>query len=110
MNVTIRTETVEDATILHVAGEIDAFTAPKLQDTLIPLVAASAGGAVVLDLADVGYMDSTGIGVIVGALKATRQSGCRLSIRNANGRIQRLFRITGLNEIVPIMPGPEEEA
>lgn len=91
-------------------GEIDAYTAPLVSEQLLPLVSEAESKSVSVDLRDVSYMDSTGVGVLIGALKASRQSGCQLVLENVTPRIERLFRITGLSDIIPVKPlGGEEK-
>ncbi|MFM1655692.1 anti-sigma factor antagonist [Brevibacillus sp. B_LB10_24] len=110
MNITMQTKAIQNGTKLLVAGEVDAHTAPQLFDQLVPLVQRTANQSVVVDLAEVSYLDSTGLGVFVGALKLSQQTGCRLSIQNVTPRIERLFRITGLIDIIPVTPLEESAA
>lgn len=86
---------------LIVSGEIDAYTAPKLKDSLLPLTKESDKTAEV-DLNQVSYMDSTGLGVFISALKSTKETGSHLRLINLQDRVLRLFKITGLDEIIEI--------
>ncbi len=90
--------------IVYVKGEIDAFTAPKLRDELVPL-AEKEGVPLVIDLGEVGYIDSTGLGVFIGVLKLTRRNNNTLKLVGLNDRVKRLFTITGLHEIIDISGG-----
>lgn len=110
MNVTLRVEQSGGNLVLFVGGELDAFTSPRLKEMLLPLVTDSSTKSVTIDLAETSYIDSTGIGIFIGALKASRQTGCQLSFQNVTPRIERLFRITGLDEIIPVSPIKGEEA
>jgi len=92
MDLTVNITIQEDNSVLGViSGEIDAYTAPKLRE---------------LDLADVGYMDSTGIGVIVAFYKSVIADGGDLTLIGLSPRLKRLFDITGLSGIIHV----EEEA
>jgi anti-sigma B factor antagonist len=84
--------------ILDVAGEIDVYTAPQLRERLIALV---EGGArqVVVNLDRVEFLDSTGLGVLVGALKRLRGVGGELLLVCAQERLLKIFRITGLDRV-----------
>jgi anti-sigma B factor antagonist len=104
MNLTIRMERNSGGHIVYLCGELDAFTAPQLKERLIPLASDPEARQIAVDLEQVTYIDSTGIGIFIGALKAARQTGCKLVIENVPPRIERIFRITGLHEIVPITP------
>jgi anti-sigma B factor antagonist len=110
MDLTISAEKKDDAIILYVHGEVDAYTAPRLNERLAPLVLSGETPKVTVDLERVSYMDSTGIGIFIGALKASKQSGCQLLLQNVTPRVERLFRITGLHEIIPITLAKGEEA
>ncbi|WP_139491918.1 anti-sigma factor antagonist [Brevibacillus dissolubilis] len=110
MNLTIRMESQSEQSVLYLQGELDAFTAPKLSEQLTPLVQQPSINQVIVDMSNVSYMDSTGIGTIVGALKTAKRSNCDLRIVNVTPRIERLFRITGLSEIIPVEPMEGEEA
>jgi anti-sigma B factor antagonist len=84
--------------VLDVAGEIDVYTAPQLRERLIALV---EGGArhVVVNLDRVEFLDSTGLGVLVGALKRLRGVGGELFLVCAQERLLKIFRITGLDRV-----------
>ncbi|WP_332698018.1 STAS domain-containing protein [Halalkalibacter lacteus] len=100
MNLSIRQEKNEDVVVLYLSGEIDAFTATKLREELIPL--AEMGQTVRVDLSGVDYIDSTGLGVFIGALKATHITEGNLTLVGMSTRIKRLFSITGLDEVIAI--------
>ncbi len=101
----LRTEVSEIAgwTVVHVYGELDVATAPQLRELLIDLVGDGAN-RLVLDLDGVDFLDSTGLGTIIGALKRARTHGGELRLVCAQSRITRLFEITGLDKAVPLLP------
>src|SRR5699024_6617444 len=82
-----------------VSGEIDAYTAPKLKDTLLPLT-NKEGQTVEVNLEHVNYMDSTGLGVFISALKSTKENNVHMKLVDLQERVFRLFNITGLIEIM----------
>lgn len=86
---------------LIVSGEIDAYTAPKLKEALLPLTKES-GKTIEVNLEQVSYMDSTGLGVFISALKSTKEFDSHLRLINLQERVMRLFKITGLEEIIDI--------
>ncbi|SER38301.1 anti-sigma B factor antagonist [Gracilibacillus ureilyticus] len=86
---------------IKLAGEIDAYTAPKLKEALLPLV-KKENVTVVVDLEHVNYMDSTGLGVFISALKATKEYDSELRLVSLQDRVRRLFEITGLENIINI--------
>ncbi|WP_257351837.1 STAS domain-containing protein [Pseudalkalibacillus decolorationis] len=101
MNLQIQKETEGNTDKLLINGEVDAYTAPKLKDTLISLT-EQKGREVVVDLSGVQYMDSTGLGVFVGALKSSQQHGSSLKLTGMTERVHRLFDITGLTDVMNI--------
>lgn len=87
--------------VVSASGEMDVATAPPLRDRLQTL-AASGKPTVVVDLLDVTFLDSTALGVLVGALKRCRESGGDLPLVITEPRILRVFEITGLTGVFPI--------
>jgi anti-sigma B factor antagonist len=88
-------------TVVHVGGEIDVYTAPLLREALDKQVAAGRTDLVV-DLENVTFMDSTGLGVLVGRLKLVRGQNGSLRIVSAQDRILKVFKITGLDKVFHI--------
>lgn len=101
----VRTEVSDVAgwTVVSVYGEVDVATAPSLREQLIDLVSDGSTN-LVLDLEGVDFLDSTGLGVIVSALKRARTQGGDLRLVCTQARIRRLFEITGLDKAVPLLP------
>lgn len=104
MNININvTEQTDDRVKVAIAGEIDAFTAPKLRETLDP-ISKKENLTLIADLSEVNYMDSTGIGVFVGLFKGIKANGGHLQLVGLSDRLKRLFDITGLADIMDINP------
>lgn len=89
------------AAVLAVRGEVDVYTAPRLRETLVDLVSDGAN-RIVVDLEGVDFLDSTGIGVLVGGLKRVRTHGGELVLVCTQQRILKVFEITGLTTIFAI--------
>ena len=73
------------------------YTAPELKDKLLPLTRES-GNEVQVDLEDITYMDSTGLGVFISAYKSTKENESTLELIHVKDRVLRLFKVTGLDE------------
>ena len=101
MDLTLTTQREGEATVVVVKGEIDVYTAPKLREQLIDLVTAGAYNLIV-DMQNVEFLDSTGLGVLVGALKRVRTHDGSLRLVCTQDRILKIFRITGLTKVFPI--------
>jgi anti-sigma B factor antagonist len=99
LSVTSRQE--GDRTVISVTGEIDVYTAPSLRERLNELV-ASGHYALVVDMEGVEFLDSTGLGVLVGGLKRVRSHDGSLRLVCAQEKILKVFRITGLTKVFPI--------
>src|SRR2546430_9584696 len=95
MELSLSTRTVAGHRVLEVGGEIDVYTAPQLRERLISLV---EGGDrhVIVDLARVEFLDSTGLGVLVGALKRLRGVDGGLSLGCARDGLLKFFRFPGV--------------
>ncbi len=87
--------------VIAVSGEIDVATAPQLREVLHRVI-AEGGSTVVLDLLGVTFLDSTALGVLVGALKRCRELGGDLHVVVADPRIMKIFEITGLTNVFTI--------
>jgi anti-sigma B factor antagonist len=102
MKVNIEKHQSEDKEIfVSVSGEIDAYTAPKLREELLPLTEGK-NKIITVNLKDVSYMDSTGLGVFVGLLKQLNNNEGELKLVELSERMKRLFKITGLSTIMNI--------
>ncbi|MFD1737684.1 STAS domain-containing protein [Bacillus salitolerans] len=104
MNLQIDIKKSESINTVVVKGEIDAYTAPQLKGQLDDILLEEEI-QLIIDLHGVSYIDSTGLGVLVSALKITRQTGGSLKLTGVNDRINRLLKITGLHEIMDISGG-----
>jgi anti-sigma B factor antagonist len=91
----------DDGTVIAVRGEVDLFTAPELKKAVGDAIDAGRT-RVVVDLTKTTFLDSSGLGVLVGALQRLRDRGGALSIVNVDAAISRTFSITGLDQILAI--------
>lgn len=101
MNLTIDLNENDKVIDVKVNGEIDAYTAPKLKDALAS-TAEEQNVVMNVDLSEVSYMDSTGLGVFVGLFKTIKANGGQLYLNGLSERLKRLFDITGLGDIMNI--------
>ena len=101
MDLDLKVRRQGDHAVLEVAGEIDVYTAPKLREKLIELVNEGSFHLVV-DLERVDFLDSTGLGVLVGGLKRVRNHDGSLKLVCTQEKILKIFRITGLTKVFSI--------
>lgn len=110
MNLKInQTEKEDNIIYLTLSGEVDVYTASNLKETLIPLTEIK-GKELIVDLSNVQYIDSTGLGIFIGALKSTHNFGSSIKLVGLTDRVRRLFKITGLDEVIDIAEDSREEA
>lgn len=107
MDLSLSTRTVGDRTVVEVGGEIDVYTAPKLREQLVELV-NDGSYHLVVDMEGVDFLDSTGLGVLVGGLKRVRAHEGSLRLVCTQERILKIFRITGLTKVFPIHSSVED--
>lgn len=101
MDLTLATRETDGRTIVSVGGEIDVYTAPKLRDKITELVGAGVYD-LVIDMEAVEFLDSTGLGVLVGGLKKVRANQGSLQLVCTQDRLLKIFRITGLAKVFVI--------
>ena len=101
MELTISTRTDGAFTVVQVGGEIDMFTATELRETLHARLAENVT-SLAIDVNDVEFCDSTGLGVIIGVLRRLRESGGRLIIMCAQPQMLKIFQLTGLDTVLDI--------
>lgn len=97
MNIDIQRE--GDLLSLRPKGRLDTTTSPQLQDALV----LDGVGRLVFDFADLEYLSSAGLRVLIGAQKAMTASGGTMEIRHANDTVRNVFEITGCLDIFTVV-------
>lgn len=97
MNLKLRTHKVGSANVVEVAGEVELHNAELLRDELLR-AGQGEHPCLVVDLSRVSFIDSTGVGVLVGAFKRVREIGT-LSVVCPQRNVRRIFEITGLTKV-----------
>ncbi len=107
MDLSVTTRDEGGRTIVEVGGEIDVYSAPTLRDRLNSLV-ADGHHHLVVDMQGVEFLDSTGLGVLVGGLKRVRTQNGSLQLVCSQERVLKVFRITGLTKVFAIHDSVEQ--
>jgi anti-sigma B factor antagonist len=89
--------------VLTVSGEIDLYTAPKLREGLN----ASDGPDLAVDLRGVRFMDSMGLGVLIGARRRTVEGDGRFALVCTEGPVLRVLDVSGLTTVFEVVSSPE---
>ena len=92
---------------LRLSGEIDAYTAPQFREQMAKVDAEGSTG-VIVDLRKVRYLDSTGLGVMMGGAKRASERGGSLAVICTNEHILRILEISGLTELIAVVSDEEE--
>jgi anti-sigma B factor antagonist len=87
--------------VVHVRGEVDLYTAPRLREQLEEVI-GEGQRQLVVDLTEMDFIDSTGLGVLVGTLKRLRETGGEMSLRNPSRSTHKILEIAGLTELFTI--------
>jgi anti-sigma B factor antagonist len=101
VDLSLETRQEDGNTIIEVGGEIDVYTAPKLRDKITELV-GNGNYNLVIDMEKVDFLDSTGLGVLVGGLKKVRAHDGSMRLICNQERLLKIFRITGLAKVFVI--------
>jgi anti-sigma B factor antagonist len=86
-------ESEGDAYVVDLTGEIDVYTSPKVKDAITELIDQEHYN-LVINLEKVRYIDSTGLGVLIGGLKRVREHGGSVNLVCTNPQIKKIFDIT----------------
>jgi anti-sigma B factor antagonist len=92
-----------DCAVLRIGGEIDLYTAPQLRECVIKLL-ADGTRHIVADLREVDFLDSTGLGALIGSLKRLREQDGSLTLVTAAGKLLMILRLTGLIRVFAVHP------
>lgn len=102
MNLKVETSHPSDGVaLIKLGGEADVYTSPRIKQEIVDLL-NNGTHKLVVDLTGVEYLDSTGLGVLIGGLKRAREREGDLKLVCDNTRILRIFEITGLTKIFDI--------
>ena len=88
--------------VVTVRGELDTYTAPRLRHELKGLIDDQGNLAVVVDLGEMTFIDSSGLAVLVDGLKRMRLHGGRLTLSNPNRNTAKVLEISGLDRVFTI--------
>ena len=98
----------DDAIVVPMRGEIDLHNSPEVRKVLLGLLAKDPPKRLVLNLADVPYMDSSGIAVLVEALQKLRKTGGKIYLTNLQPRVKGLLEIARLNTVFVVVADEAE--
>lgn len=98
----IKSRIVNKTLYILLSGELDEYTAQSVRKNLDTLLDTQKGFVqIVMDLSELTFMDSTGVGVLIGRYKKMRESNKPIFITNPSRNAERIFKMSGLYEIMP---------
>jgi anti-sigma B factor antagonist len=108
INITTRTDD-EGKAVVFISGEVDVSTTPKMKAALAELIEGGYG-RIIIDMSGVQFLDSTGLGALVGAYKKLRERNGEVELAALPPHIKRLFEITRLDSVFRIHDSVEQAA
>jgi len=106
MSFGVRVVQGDGTTVVEVGGEVDIDTAPRMRAALEDAI--TTGMPIVVDLAEVTFMDSAGFGVLASIHLQAKRVGTPVRLRAVSDRIRRLLSLLGLDAVLTIEPGSAE--
>lgn len=103
----ISVSTASSVTTARLAGELDTYTVPGVRAAFEQL-AVVPDGKVVVDLRDVTFMDSSGLGAVIGLYHRVTNTGARLQLV-CSGVTLRLVRLMNLDQVIDVVEEPDDE-
>ena len=91
------------AQVITLVGEVDLHSSPKLRQTLLELLEQNATVPIVIDLAGVTYMDSSGVGTLVELKRKSERRKGRVTLVGPQPRVRSVFEITQLDKFFSIV-------
>jgi anti-sigma B factor antagonist len=97
----------DDTQVIAVRGEIDLFTAPEFKQRVMAPVAAGTA-RVIVDLMETTFIDSSSLGVLIGAHRRLKARGGRLVVACTADPVAKTFKVTGLDGVFAVLPSLDE--
>ncbi|MCP4297976.1 MAG: STAS domain-containing protein [Proteobacteria bacterium] len=98
----IKEEKIGDITVIYAEGNITDDWGSMAQALLLPMIEDPQCSGIILDLTDVKYVDSSGLGIIVSIYKTLKKHSKKLVLSNINKNVEELLILTRLNETIQI--------
>ena len=99
----LQSKPVGQSMTVVIAGELDHCAAPQIRRMLDELLEDPMLMHLTLDLENLTFMDSSGIGVLLGRVRELQARGGTLSVQNMQPSVEKLFRLSGLNRVIGII-------
>jgi anti-sigma B factor antagonist len=107
MDLVVQVDERDGWAVVRASGDLDLTTAPRLREAVVSIVVRGQP-RVVLDLQGVDFIDSTGLGVLVGLLKRTRTQRGDLRLVSTRPSLRKVLELTGLDHALPLASRVED--
>ena len=91
-------EQLEDCTLVTLEGELNTAASAEVKNTLTPLI-ENGSGNIVIECKDLSYIASSGLRILLSILKSVKTNGGKLTLRNVNDKVNKIFSLTGFVKI-----------
>lgn len=97
---TVRVEEKDGTTVAWLSGELDHHAADDVRRALDQALVRNRSDKLVLDMSRLTFMDSSGIGVVLGRYRKVKESGGRMAVRGLSDRMDRILRLAGVYTVI----------
>ncbi|MDI6893366.1 MAG: anti-sigma factor antagonist [Bacillota bacterium] len=98
----VKEEVVGRVLVLRLSGELDVYTAETFRQRADQAVRDSGARVVVLALRQLAFLDSTGLGAILGRYRWLQERGGRMAAAGAGGRVKAVLEVSGVSRLIPL--------
>lgn len=107
MDLRIKVRDSNGTPVIELGGELDAYTCSRFREAVIEVI-QNGHTNIIINMEDVEYIDSSGLGTLVGGLKRVSEQKGTIAIICASTQIKKVFEITGLERVFPIYHNEED--
>jgi stage II sporulation protein AA (anti-sigma F factor antagonist) len=104
----IKFTNTKNALVAYLSGELDHHSANEVRSRLDDMIERTNTLNLIMDFSEVSFMDSSGIGVVIGRYKKLLAKKGKVSIANVNGSVRRVFELSGMFKIIPVYNNSDE--
>lgn len=99
---------IKNILVVSISGELDDHTAPRLREAVETELDKGSANKIVLDCTNLEFMDSSGLGVILGRYKRLKSMDGNMVACNLNPQVDKIFELSGLKRIIQVYSSAEE--
>lgn len=93
----------DETLIVRLDGEIDHHSAGEIREGLDRMIAETRPKALVLELSDIDFMDSSGLGLVLGRYRRLHEIGSQMFIKNPSARTEKILAMAGVDKLIKII-------